>query len=241
MSSFGQARLKIDWANEHIQNLEAIIQSLPDACHSSIEIDSEGRGHSIRYEIPNSEKIDTRMSLLIGDAVNNLKGAIDYAWVFATGAGFNRYAKFPVLDDEPKLMAALNGAKIASTFPKIYKRVVSDIKPYEAGNYHLWALHKLDNINKHQFITPVMKATTLIGMRVKNQHGSVEGESFPLTGHGPFYFDFSLDTEIEDKGKPSISVVIGDGLPAEGLEVMETLQLFCRISLNVVEILESVS
>lgn len=80
------AWLKIDRAEKHIDDLDAIIGSLPDAYVSSIEADSQGRGNSIKYHLPNDAAINREMGLIIGDAIHNLKTALDHAWIVASGS-----------------------------------------------------------------------------------------------------------------------------------------------------------
>jgi hypothetical protein len=96
-----EARTKIKRADIHIGELEAWISALPDAYISRIEIDPQSSNQTLVHDVKNSERILVDAALLIGDAVHNLKCALDYAWLetiklVATGA-VTRFASFPCI------------------------------------------------------------------------------------------------------------------------------------------------
>jgi len=96
---FAAARLKIGRADKHIADLERSVNALPDAYASSIEL-NVGGGQTIKYTTPdNLAQIATQMALVIGDAIHNLRVAVEYAYLGAVErhapSVLDKHTKFP--------------------------------------------------------------------------------------------------------------------------------------------------
>src|SRR5258706_103699 len=83
MDRFAAARFKIERANKHIADLSEIVSALPNRYLSTIERHESIRSQQITYFAPDAEKISTVMALLFGDAIHNLRVAVEYAWLGA--------------------------------------------------------------------------------------------------------------------------------------------------------------
>lgn len=96
---------------------------------------SEALLSNSRSRIADREKILTTAALWIGDAVHNLKCALDYAWMETiervAPVAISRFAKFPVYPTQEALEGALRGAKIHDVCQSLFRLMVDDIRPYD--------------------------------------------------------------------------------------------------------------
>jgi hypothetical protein len=242
VTSLDNARLKIDRARNHISELGALVRSLPDLYISSIESDPQGRGNSIRYFLPNSLQLNSTIALIVGDAIHNLRTSLDYSWIAASdGEDRGKHAKFPVCGSAKELDGRLRAAQIDITHPALFELMISEIKPFKSAEWHIWALHELDIVDKHRLILPVVKSTTISGIVVEDEHGPVSGDSWPIIASGDtFHFDFKPNIQIKNKGKPTVEVRFADGVPTESSAILTTLEEFSRLVARLVDLLERV-
>src|SRR5271156_6411477 len=93
------SRLKIDRANKHIADIKKRLVALQDSEASAIEIDSETGGERLKHDF--GDRMAFRdIALMLGDAIHNLKCALDYTWLETiqglAPAAVSSFAKFPV-------------------------------------------------------------------------------------------------------------------------------------------------
>ena len=98
---FQDARLKIERANHHIRDLEGQLRTYADSRPHTLtfEEDPISKRFNIRVNFPDEPPPD--MALAIGDAIHNLRTALDYmTWemVGRDGGIQNRWLKFPTGD-----------------------------------------------------------------------------------------------------------------------------------------------
>src|SRR5919108_1570081 len=78
---FRAAKLKIKRANKHIADIEAVINALPDTYAARLKNDPKTGDKLVEYGLKGSQEITSDLALMIGDAIHNLKSALDYAWI----------------------------------------------------------------------------------------------------------------------------------------------------------------
>src|ERR1700676_3993085 len=127
MEHFKWSRLKINRAEKHIADLKTILGSIPDRYISTIEINPQSGGQSLKYVLPDEDMLMQNVALITGDAIHNLRAALGYAWVgtierFFPGTS-NRHTKFPVGETEVSVKGQLNSRGIETTVPNLFKRV----------------------------------------------------------------------------------------------------------------------
>lgn len=243
--SFTDARLKVKRANKHIADIDRIVASLPDRYVMEVE-DQRSGGHSIKHGLPQSEQILRHLALLIGDAIHNLKTALDYAWLrtiekLAPDA-VGDFAKFPIRKTREELEAALKGRKIHISSPALFERIISDVKSYKGGNDLIYALHILDISDKHRLLIPLMNVAVVDDIVVKTKKGEViKGSTWATTGPGPYYVDFDETVEIESTGKLAITIAFKQQDALQGLNVSDTLTGFAKIVLYAIQLLEDLT
>lgn len=245
---FAAAGLKIERANKHITDLEAIVLALPDAYASTIE-SNVGGGQTVKYTAPlNLPQRAAQMALIIGDAIHNLRVSVEYAYLGAVErhapSVLDSYTKFPTGQTRKNVEDALKNRKLDVLSPKLFQRVVSDIKPYEVGgNCLVKILHDLDISDKHWLLTPLMRVATVTDVVVEDEIGHpVTSNTWPIYGDGPYFIDFGPRHKVKNKGKLSIDVVFDDSeFPLlDGISVMDDLKDFSKIAAYVIQALDSI-
>jgi len=104
--------------------------------------------------------------LLIGDALHNARSALDHmAWqlVLAGGGTPTDQTAFPIAKDaktfEEWVERRLRGAAPDAV------AAVRALKPWKGSDEQLWRLHRLDAVDKHRLLTPVVAAQRSFGLR----------------------------------------------------------------------------
>lgn len=240
---FDSARLKLHRADKHIADLQTIIRTLPQRYTSTIEIDHNAGAQSVVYELPNADGIAKEMALITGDAIHNIKTALDYAWIGAVtkipAFAVTSTTKFPICPAAKDVESALRKVNIHVACPVLFKWVMTVAKPHRGGNDFVFYLHKLDIADKHRLLLPLANNFSIMGLTVEDDTGKpVTGDTAPAYGWGPIHADFFLKNKIKDKGKPTPTIVFENGLPAEGFEVLDTLLVFSKLVLDLVQRLE---
>lgn len=147
---------KIKWANKHIDDfrMAAVAFGKTDPYGTVVKTDPQTRKRI--YTITKVTPIPPQLRLIAGDAIQNLRSALDYlacGLVRVTGTEPSKYVSFPVSEREP-----LTKEQRAS-FARQVKGMRQDaidaikaIKPYKGGNDTLWRLHRLNVVDKHRLL-----------------------------------------------------------------------------------------
>ena len=240
--SFQSSKLKIKRADKHIAEIDGRLKQLKDSYISTVEYHPEHAANAIRYGF-DDRTLRTDLALMIGDAVHNLRCALDFSWLatirqLAPDAVSN-FAKFPIFFSREKLVAALVGRKIDACSPRLFHFVVFEIKPYENGNSDIWAIHALDIQDKHRLLIPLLNYGWINNIEVENERGEViRGDTWAFTRPGPYYVSFEEKVRIKSPGKLSVNVLFQEGTPTYSQEVLDTLMRFSLIVLHIVDSLE---
>ena len=101
-------------------------------------------------------QIPTHLSVTVGDAIQNLRSALDYlAAELARSAGNDpKIVYFPIYETAEKYIAESEGK--TKGIPPEAKKLIDWIEPYGGGHGgDLWFLHTLNNADKHRLLMPV--------------------------------------------------------------------------------------
>jgi hypothetical protein len=228
---FDGARSKVDRADKHILELQAIVASLEQHYVASIEIDGATGGRSIKYECPEFARFLTQIALASGDAVHNLRSALDHAWVGTVDAlklTATKWTKFPFSESSEALDNALTARGIKDASPILFEWLRTQVKPYPGGDDLLCALHYVDIMDKHKLLVPVFDCTGASGIRLEDEHGEVEASLMPKYGtNGIVYVDFFPNVQIKDKGRISVAVSFDNGTPLAAVPIPGILDWVC--------------
>jgi len=243
------ARLKLERANKHIQGLNLTVTAYLNnhVRNTYIERNKETGGEHLRFDPPN-EPIPNDIVLILGDALHNMRCALDHLVVEIIGIRNidRRHTNFPIRETRKDLIATVNGG-IRKKLPSMADFIIHKVRSYKSGNPALWNLHKLDNIDKHNLlITTVsqigvsgISATTATGLTVKNMSLFTVRKRGKLNSPPITAISSVKNIEVADYGQPLFDVRFGNGQPYQGQSVLPTLHSIYEEVLNVIEAAES--
>jgi len=147
-------RAKVERGNDHIRDLEAAVTEFVKGYKVTPKPDPN---LGLVYTLTSGDDPPPRLSAIAGDAISNLRGALDhlaYQLVLkGSGATPSTSTCFPIAqnasDYKTKAARTLRGA------PPGAFSAIDALKPYKGGNDALWRLHELSNIDKHRMIVTV--------------------------------------------------------------------------------------
>ena len=257
------SKLKIERAKCHIQELEAAIQAFHDTNPYDLihEIDP-GTGENV-WRVVVKERLPSQLSAIIGDAVHNLRCALDYLvcdLVRWNGAEPHQNSGLQI---SPKAESLKPGTvpKLKGVSPKA-ERCLLRLKAGKRTNTALFKLNLLDVFDKHSAIVTVAAATVQIIAKV-GIPGMFLGPdgNIRLLGPGPggvpYMFDagtpsqfrhiFPLEDQVEVHRSPAgfneelqlaITVAFGKTQVTEGEPFVETLKQFTELLERIIAIFE---
>ncbi len=171
MGSFPSARLKLGRASEHIEAVEDAVECWlgTDAYAISREVDPKTGNTVRRAQIQSLPP--TRISILVGDAVQNLRSALDHS-VYALAESHvkpltpstEEALMFPIIGNQNSKGQPASGAVLFTEAVKRGRlngvgddalRFIEEEQPYHWGTpgyqlHWLWTLHELSRIDKHR-------------------------------------------------------------------------------------------
>jgi hypothetical protein len=159
-ASFHKARLKVRRANDHIKviteqsaKLPAHLYEIVNGPARSFVVLATPNCHSLVYRP--REPVSEHFEPIIGDAVNNLREAMDL-WINAvhrirTGKD-NLY--FPFAEEWKNLAASKNFGPVHKAFPELADFILNEVKPCKDTNLLLWAATDTSCFNKHKGFLP---------------------------------------------------------------------------------------
>jgi hypothetical protein len=242
MTYFNDARAKIKWANHHIARLKKRIQLLQQSDVATIEINPQLGNEVIKHDIVDRDGI-TQIALIMGDAVHNLKCALDYAWVEAITKlaphALRKFGKFPAYTTKDDLESALRGHSIDQA-TDLFSRVMSDIQPHARGNHAIWPIHRLDIRDKHRLLIPAILYSGVSDIETE-ECGKVSSGGFTFGTHQepPWYINMPPGVHVKNKGKVSFTILFQYGDSVDESVFADTLHAYSQPILGIVETLEA--
>jgi hypothetical protein len=96
------------------------------------------------------------LSTTVGDAIQNLRSALDYlaAELVRSAGNDPKLVYFPICESAKKYIADSEGK--TKGMPRDAKKLIDSIEPYGGGyGDDLWLLNTLNNADKHRLLMPV--------------------------------------------------------------------------------------
>jgi hypothetical protein len=229
---FRASTLKIERATKHINDLDLLLKKVasPNFYRIGIEQDSD-RINWITLDFgPDALPADD-VALIVGDALHNLRSSLDILWhgvIAHCDGSSSKYTRFPIRDTRDELIAPLRGAlKEKQISAEIHDFMLNVIKPYEAGNYPIWALDDLNIRDKHQLIIPMFKLMWVFGVCIEDGHGE---PFYPgaLMADEPCRIKLPIELygkklAVKNKGHAAPNVFFQLGFPFESEPIMQSL------------------
>src|SRR5262245_37154064 len=183
-------RLKIERAKQHIADLsgqvDAFLAQNPFKLVTAFEPAKNRVAVRTKAKIP----IPQEFSLLAGDAVHNLRSALDlvmYSFAKDRSPRPDKIA-FPVSKTAQGLKDTITNAQVQFAGKKVVEAVTA-LKPYPNGNEILSGIHELDIRDKHRLL--------LVTRRVPKITADILGEGgLPFFGPGVLIFQTPEDQDL---------------------------------------------
>jgi hypothetical protein len=238
---FDSSRLKIKRANRHIKDLEAVIQAFLKTDFYRLVNDVDPKtGHQL-FKLQDISSPPTEISLIVGDAVHNLRSALDHAMVTILGKKGNQVA-FPVAKNRDNPGAHSTYGIIKEALPDLANLLTNNIGIHDTGDACIWSISALDNIDKHNLLIAMASVYELRGIsledkarnnRIDNMTVRVgPGGTVSLLQYG------GGDMKIKSKGQAAAAVLFAKGQPLEGKPIVPTLLKLSEIALQAIQTLE---
>jgi hypothetical protein len=239
------ARRKVERAKHFLGDIRAEAAVLPRRLYA-IEVEeyrstallAEVEGYRLVYN-PKDDIAD-HFSEVMGDAVNNLREAMDYWMNGALAAvGQARKTHFPFTERHSDLAALKAYKDIANLFPAAAAFIDAVIRPSRDTNPDLWAITNFSNLNKHNGFIPNVAVTEIRGLNLSS--GGVTVENATIQGSANSRISIvSSSSPIQYSVNATVPVSLtfpADGLFA-GLDVGDGIQRMINAAEDALDKLE---
>jgi hypothetical protein len=209
--SLKHPKLRIERAKEHLDVLYAKIIEFQKMKPFQVTDykDSKNALYIRKFDIP---IIDLRLAVVAGDAINNLRSALDHiAWQLALTIMERPHDRtaFPIVDKD----TAEKMRRFDSIVRDIPTKAIDEIKmlqPYQRGDAYkddvLWKLDKLCNINKHRVIPAQGTAIdSKIPKNIDIRYGTFNNKP-------AVFMPISVKTKMNLAPQPTLDVIFGSGV-----------------------------
>jgi hypothetical protein len=246
---FVGSRLKIKRANKHILEFDTIRKDFLKGDFYRVFIDTKTDPGMSGLKME-TNALPPDVPVVIGDAIHNLHSALDLlAYQIALEGGSSgdllEKVQFPFSKKRQDLIGALKGGEIKVAGKTVIDLIVNEVKPYpssEGGNEQVWALHRLDIVDKHRLLIPMVTVTKVTGINAEDDRGNtVQNLTLVLTGSGTMgAVTTSGNLKITDKGKASGEITFREAGFFEGEAVLPTLKQLSQLIAGFVDAIEKV-
>lgn len=239
-SLFNASKLKIKRANHHINDLQLALETFLKSDFYRLSIKKDPNGGNNVLEFKSTREMPWMIPLIIGDAIHNLRAALDLMTceiVTMANQIPDKYTKFPFRETRQELESAIPGGKIKFAPQTIIDLITDTIKPYKGGNNPLYALNDLDIIDKHKLLIPTISVTSLVGVSIVDSGGNRFYDITLRVGQGGTLHPISTphNINITNNGQPTFNVFFDKGQVFEGQPVIPTLHQLSQLVSGIVQ------
>ncbi len=168
LSRIDTIKLKADWANKHIDHLNAALRRFHAVFYEKrnafIGTENDPKTGNKRFYVKQVPEVPHEISLIAADILGTLRSSLDHlAYGIAERASPSVIASkpeqtyFPISKSSTKYMSAEFRRKVKLLGKYAVERL-DKIEPYEGGNgigHLLWQLNELNNLAKHRLLLTV--------------------------------------------------------------------------------------
>jgi hypothetical protein len=227
---FDSARLKVERAEKHIGDLKIAFDRFIETHPHTLCIDNDPQTGAQTVQVRFSETPPANLSLILGDAIHNLRSALDHAtWelIGIDGGTQDRKLAFPFSSDQWEYESACQRIK---TPLDDTKKFLIALAAYPGGaGEKLYDLKRFDNADKHSVMTPVIGVTRIGHIKVTDPNGTtfmeMAGCTFsvgPDGRAGVGRWGPGCSIEIDQDADVTIDVFIHDSKFFKALPLIET-------------------
>lgn len=241
------ARLKVKRANSHIDHIIRDSSPLSKDLHTLFV----GPGRSVApLDKPDcfclsylpKESITDHFCPIIGDAVNNLREALDHWMNAAVKAAGSTPKKvyFPFSKEWKDLKTSSSYREIEKAFPDAAEFIFKNIKPCRDTNLHLWAATSLCNLNKHNDFVPIVNVAKINNINARIGTNTMNNCSIGGDANHPIQCIRSdSPISIENNFSTSVEITFPKGAIFESQPVVPTLRNMSQVVSQTLDSLEN--
>jgi hypothetical protein len=237
---FVGSRLKVKRAERHIEEVKSLFGHFlkTDFCKVHIEVDPDTGNNLLKLD--SIAKAPPEIALAVGDAIHNLRTAMDHVAFDILGTTAD-WISFPVGKKRDDVIATRQHRAIKAAIPDLADFIADTIKPYLGGDFALWEIGTLDNLDKHRLTLPVVSIQALTGVSAEDENGNRFTNNTLVVGEGGVLRAISTyaKMKITSYGNPAADILFGKGTAAEGKPVIPTLAEFAQLTLQAINALET--
>ncbi|MEP0316926.1 MAG: hypothetical protein ABJL57_16145 [Hyphomonas sp.] len=230
---FESMNLKIGRAKAHVRELEVLFETFARENKPRLVVDKHEGMHRFRAA---AEKIPDDFGLILGDAIHNLRSALDHLmWEFL-GSTIDNGTQ----NKHTKLIAhptktAYDGFCCGILTPRAdTKAFFKSLEIFPGGNGDaIYTLHDLDIADKHKVLTPVVGVAQITRFEASLTTGGTitvggGGGRVDNDGYAEFLQIGMPIDKIEVHGEPTFEAVFGEVDRVSGKPIIPTLLHFTQ-------------
>lgn len=240
---FANALLKIERANKHIADVEQRLHTSSNHHGATLHVDT-GTGQQYLYYRLTDRELRRDIALIVGDAVHNLRCALDIAWNGAvtvlSSEPQSRFRKFPIdpEGDREKLKSTLTKSTKIPVSSPVIPLMLDRVQCYKGGDPDILAIHALDIDDKHRVLIDMLTVSGLNGVEVEHEDGNITRYEIMLVPPKSYRAVVPLNSKLKNHGEVRFEITFGDRATTKGLEVLPTLRRMSAKSLKIVRLLQ---
>jgi hypothetical protein len=236
--------LKIKRAEHHIDKLEARIMALSETDDSTVRVDPKSGEETLIHDF-NDPAFFEDAALILGDAIHNLKCALDYTWLETitrmAPTLLDDHTKFPVRKNINELRGWMEKAGVDRVCPPLYEFMLDEIATHTRWEWRILPLHRMNNRDKHRLLLPVLSQVQIKGIEVEDETGERHigsGVSTELQ-KPPYCIRYRRGLHVTNKGELTAFIMIEDVESKDQLPVLETISGYSYYVARLVKLFEA--
>lgn len=232
---FTSAKLKIERAEHHIADLKDRFKTFIDTHPDTLTVATDSQSTTIKP----SQDLPVALSLIVADAIHNLRTSLDHAnWELRglDGGKQDKWTKLPVADERVSYEGICEGIKTPmNDLPEFFK----GLEIFKLGQGRLiWALHNLDVIDKHIILSVAAQRISQPVFTITPERGgqiNVFGGTFDMgKGSTMFKIGGSADVQMYQNSNTTVDIVFGN---VEGFEFKPVIPTLVHLTDAVKDVL----
>ena len=181
---------------------------------SCVKVDPKTKEELLIHDLNDPTALQC-LALILGDAVHNMKSALDYAWLETIRCLaphlVDHKTLFPARKNVKLLKGPLTTSTIDKTCPSLYDFMVDCVAANPVLQSAIWTVHRLDIGDKHKLLTPVLTKANIVGIEGTNEGGEPwDGGGISEPQKPPYVIRFKHGIHITNNGKLIAEIVVQD-------------------------------
>jgi hypothetical protein len=221
-------KLKVGRSKQHIADLNSAIGDFLDKHPYRIVIErhQDPGQHAWTIRVRGSMPLD--FPLLLGDAVHNLRAALDLLAcdLVRLNEGDTTKVYWPFSETASGFEMAITKRHVDRASPDVVD-IVRSLQSYKGGNDALWGIHDLDITDKHKLLIPVATMAGITDVRLMQGPGVVHMSGIYVTpvhdGSIVALLPAASNIKVGDEFEAAFKITFGKGQPFARQSVVEIL------------------